>query len=95
MTQPPIPPVPAPSRGSGPAGLRAVTGGSFAVQLVHGAAVTVGARPSTAYHQQTSGSRSDVAAGKTVVLQAYGRFRPDEPQGGGTLGAATHVAVLP
>ncbi len=48
-----------------------------------------------AYHQQTSGSQSDVAAGKTVILKVNGRFGPDEQQGGGTLGTAADVTVLP
>ena len=50
---------------------------------------------STAYHQQSSGSRSDVAAGKTVIRRANRRPRPGELKGGGTLGTATDVTVVP
>jgi hypothetical protein len=73
----------------------AITDQSVTVQLAGGATITVGVDGSTTYHQQTSGSRSDLAAGRTVILRINGRFGPDELQRGGTLGTATDVTVLP
>lgn len=72
-----------------------VSSTSITVQLSSGATVTVGLNGSTTYHLQSTGSQSDVAAGKTVILQVNGRFGPDALQGGGTLGTATDVTVLP
>ncbi len=74
---------------------RSVTGNSVTVRLANGATVRVGLGPSTAYHQQTSGSQVDLAAGKTVILRVNGRFGSDDQQAGGTLGTATDVTVVP
>lgn len=48
-----------------------------------------------AYHQQSSRSRADTTAGKTVIGQVNGRVGPDEAPRSGTLGTATDVTVLP
>jgi hypothetical protein len=42
----------------------------------NGATITVGLDSSTTYHQQASGSSSDVQSGKTVIVQVTGGFRP-------------------
>ena len=65
------------------------------VQLASGATITVGLGSSTTYHQQTPGSQSDLAAGKTVILRVNGRFGQGQLQSGGTLGTATDVTVVP
>ncbi|MHB8959817.1 MAG: hypothetical protein ACYDAN_09345 [Candidatus Limnocylindrales bacterium] len=75
--------------------VESVTGNAVTVRLANGATVRVGLGPSTAYHQQTSGSQADLAAGKTVILRVNGRFGSDDQQGGGTLGTATDVTVVP
>jgi hypothetical protein len=72
-----------------------VSGNAVTVRLASGATVSVGLGPSTAYHQQTPGSQADLAAGKTVILRISGRFGSDDQQGGGTLGTATDVTVVP
>ncbi len=75
--------------------VESVSGNSVTVSLANGASVRVGLGPSTSYHQQTSGSQADLAAGKTVILRVNGRLGADDQQGGGTLGTATDVTVVP
>ena len=75
--------------------VESVSGNPATVGLADGATVSVGPGPSTAYHQQTSGSQVDLAAGKTVILRVSRRVGSDDRQGGGTLGTATDVTVVP
>jgi hypothetical protein len=71
-----------------------VTPTSVTVKLSSGQTVTFGLGSTTAYHQQVAGTQSDVTAGKTVILKLNGRFGGDGA-GGGTLGTATDVTVVP
>jgi hypothetical protein len=53
-----------------------VSADSITVQLASGATVTLATGSSTTYHNQTSGSSSDLAAGQTVQVQTSGGAAP-------------------
>lgn len=49
-----------------------VSAGSITLQLTSGSTVTIATGSSTTYHNQTSGSITDLAAGQTVQVQTSG-----------------------
>lgn len=80
----------------------AVTATQLTIQLANGTTLTIPLDSSTTYHQQTSGSASDVQVGKQVEVQATrntsggggAAASPGTGAGGFSLGAASSVTVL-
>lgn len=72
--------------------VESVDGSSITLKLANGQTVKVNLNSSTTYKQQAAGSQSDVAAGKTVIVQITGRFDMDGQEGGS---AASSVTVVP
>ncbi len=82
----------------------AVSADSITITTQGGQSITIGLDPSTTYHQQSAASASDVQAGKKVILNVTGGFRPGTTgngNGGGTtnggfsLGTASDVTIVP
>ncbi len=77
-----------------------VTADSVTIGTESGQTITIGMESSTAYHQQAAASSSDVQAGKTVIVQLSGGFRPGangaaNGNGSVTLGSAGSITVVP
>jgi hypothetical protein len=81
---------------------------SITITTQGGQSITIGLDSSTTYHQQSAASASDVEAGKTVILDVTGGFRPgingnngnsgnsgNAGNGGFSLGTASDVTVVP
>jgi hypothetical protein len=62
----------------------AVTADSVTVKTANGQEVTVTLNGSTAYHQATSATASDVAVGSTVTVRVDGGFRGNGNGNGGS-----------
>ncbi|MDP9270132.1 MAG: DUF5666 domain-containing protein [Chloroflexota bacterium] len=79
--------------GFGGVGIRgtvtAVDGSTITVKLANGQEIKVQTDSSTTYHQQTSGSASDVASGKSVIVQ----IQPGSGGFGGGGGTGTTGAI--
>jgi hypothetical protein len=71
----------------------AVSGSTLTLKLADGRTIQVSLSDTTTYHAQASATSSDVAVGKTVIVEVQG-FRPgNDTTGGGT--SATDVTVVP
>jgi len=64
-----------------------VTGNTITVKLANGTEIKVQTDTSTTYHQQASGSASDVTSGKSVIVQLQG--------GGGGFGGGGGTTTTP
>lgn len=84
----------------------AVDADSVTIKTSTGATVELSITSNTEYHQQAAGTASDVATGKTVVVQVSGfagRGQPGAPNesaapsaaAGTTTGTATDITVVP
>ncbi len=80
----------------------AITADQLTLQLTNGTTLNIPLSSSTTYHQQTSGSASDVQVGKQVQVQVTrntsgnggAAASPGTGAGGFSLGAASSVTVL-
>jgi hypothetical protein len=87
--------------------VESVSADSITITTQDGQSITIGLDSSTTYHQQSAASASDVQAGKTVILDVTGGFRPgvngngnsgsngNAGNGGFSLGTASDVTVVP
>jgi hypothetical protein len=72
--------------------VQATDGKSITLKLANGQTITISLDANTTYSQQTAGSASDVAVGKTVIVSINGRLDFDGQEGGST---ASKVTVVP
>jgi hypothetical protein len=87
--------------------VESVSADSITIRTQGGQSITIGLDSSTTYHQQSAASASDVQAGKTVILDVSGGFRPGingngnnnnnggTSNGGFSLGTASDVTIVP
>jgi len=87
--------------------VESVSADSITITTQSGQTITVGLDSSTTYHQQSAASASDVQAGKTVIIDVSGGFRPgvttngnngsngNSANGGFSLGTASDITVVP
>jgi hypothetical protein len=70
----------------------ATDGKTLTLKLANGQTLSIKLDATTKYAQQAAGSASDVAVGKTVIVNVNGRFDQDGQRGGST---ASTVTVVP